>query len=73
MSCKATASQKWLQDQNGFHPKVSDSQMYMPAKSGCQEEKKDCQPKSAASQKWLPVKNECQPIKSKTEMAGILN
>ena len=46
----ATASQKWLQDQNGFHPKVTDSQVYMPVKSGCQEVKK-----------ILPAKISCQP------------
>ena len=64
ISREVTASQTWLQDQSGFHPKVSDSQMYEPAKSGCQE-KMDCQPKSAASQNWLMVKNEWQPKKAR--------
>ena len=60
ISRKVTAGQKRLQDRIGLHPKLSDSQMCVPAKSGCQE-KMDCQPKVAANLCWLPVKNGCQP------------
>ena len=58
-SRKVNASQKWLLDQYGFHPKVYDSQMYMPTKSDCQEEEKrlpaklSCRQKLANSQEWM--------------------
>ena len=72
ISRKVPASQNWLQDQSGFHPKVYDSQMCVPAKSGCRKKRIYSQnqskfiaiqglcyqPKLATCQEWMPAQKQ---------------